>query len=111
MSPITLDDFQKLKIRVGKVLKVGRIPQTDKLYKLQVDLGEGKPRQIVTALAPYYHEKELLGKKIIVLTNLAPAKIAQEISEGMLLCAEDRKKNLCVLLSPEKNVPPGTPIT
>lgn len=111
MNQITFDDWKKLEMRVGKIVKVERVPDTDKLYKLKVDVGGEKPIQIVTSLVPFYKENELKDKKIIVLVNLAPAKFAGEVSEGMLLCAEDEKANTCVLLTVEKDIEPGTPIT
>lgn len=110
-SLIDFDQWQKIEMKVGKVLSVDKVPNRDKLYKLKVDLGEGRPRQIITGLVPYYREEELLGKLIIVLTNLKPAKFAGEISEGMLLCAEKEDGSKCVLLTVDKEVEVGTLIT
>ena len=98
-------------MRVGKILKVKRIPKTKKLYKLQVDIGEEKPIQIVTSLVPYYTEEELKNQKIIVLVNLKPVKFAGEISNGMLLCAEKEDGSECVLLTVQKDIDVGTQIT
>ncbi len=111
MNQITFADWKKLELRVGKIIKVERVPETDKLYKLQVDVGGEKPIQIVTSLVPYYKEAELQDKKIIVLVNLAPAKFAGEVSEGMLLCAENEDGGKCVLLTVEKDIEPGTKVT
>src|SRR3989338_8359736 len=111
MNTISFDDWKKLAIRVGKIIKVERIPKTDKLYKLQVDIGGDKLIQIVTCLVPFYKEEELKNKKIIVLVNLEPAKFASEVSEGMLLCAENKEENKCVLLTVEKDIEAGTNIT
>lgn len=108
---ISFNEWKRLKVKVGKVLKVEKIPNRDKLYKLQVDVGEEKPQQIITGLVPYYKEEELLGKLIIVLTNLKPAKFAGEISEGMLLAAEKDDGSQCVLLTVDKEIEPGTLIT
>lgn len=110
-SLISFDQWQKIEMKVGKVIKVEKIPNRDRLYKLQVDLGEKRPRQIITGLVPYYSEKELEGKLIVVLTNLKPAKFAGEISEGMLLCAEKSDGSKCVLLTVDKEIDPGTKIT
>jgi tRNA-binding protein len=98
-------------MKVGKILKVERVADTDKLYKLQVDTGGEKPIQIVTSLVPYYKEEELQDRKIIVLVNLEPAKFAGELSEGMLLCAENKEEGTCVLLTVEKDIKPGTDVT
>jgi len=111
MEQINFSDWQKLKMKVGKIIEVERIPKTNKLYKLQVDIGSDKTVQIVTSLVPYYSEEELQNKKIIVLINLKPTKFAGEISEAMLICAEKDDESECVLLSVEKDIDVGTPIT
>lgn len=107
MSEITFDEWKKLELKVGKITDVEKIPQKDKLYKIQVDIG--KPIQIVSSLVPYYTKEELLGKKIIVLVNLKPAKLGGEESNGMLLCAE--KDDKCVLLTVEKDIVAGSQVT
>lgn len=105
---IKLEDFKKLELMVGKVVEVSKVPKTQKLYKLIVDIGE-KNIQIMSSLADYYTEQDLVGKKIIVLTNLEPADFRGEISQGMLLCAENPKD--CVLLTVDKDIETGTKIT
>lgn len=107
---IEYNDFAKNEMKVGKIVDVVRIPRTDKLYKIQVDMGVEK-RQIVSSLVPYYSEEDLLGQVIIVLTNLKPTKFAGEESNGMLLCAETDDEKTCVLLTVGKDVPLGTKIT
>ncbi len=111
MESISFADWKKIKLVVGKVLAVERIEKTDKLYKLQVDVGDKEPIQIVTGLVPYYKEEELMGQKIIVFINLAPATIAGVTSQGMLLCAEREDGSECTLLVPQKDIPAGTPVT
>lgn len=111
MSEITFEDWKKLTLKVGQIREVERVPKTKKLYKLQVDLGGEKPTQIVTSLVPYYTEEELLGRKIIVLTNLQPTTFAGHLSEAMLLCAEKEDGSECALLTVQKDMAPGTPIT
>jgi methionine--tRNA ligase beta chain len=108
MAEIEFQDFEKLDMQVGKVVKVEDVPRTKKLYKMQVDLKD-KQVQIVSSLKDYYEKEELEGKLIIVLTNLKPATFSGEKSEGMLLCAE--QGDHCVLLTPEKYIEPGAPIT
>lgn len=107
---IKYSDFKKLELRVGKIIEVEKVPKTENLYKLQVDIGNSKI-QIVTSLVPYYTEEELMNKLIIVLVNLEPTKFCGEKSEGMLLCAEKDDESECVLLSPEKDIEVGTLIT
>jgi tRNA-binding protein len=108
MSQITFDDWKKLDIRIGKVVDVKRVPKTDKLYSLSVDVGD-RTLQTITSLVDFYAEDELLGQKIAVLVNLKPAKFGGVLSEGMILCAEI-KGGKCVLLIPEKDMEEGTPV-
>ena len=108
---ITYDDFAKLRMKTGTVLSCVKAENAEKLYVLHVDLGEEKPRQIVSSLVDYYTAEELVGKEIIVLANLKPAKMRGHVSEGMLLCAESEDSSICVLLKPETPVPAGTDIT
>ncbi len=111
MDQISFDEWKKIKMKVGRIVSVERVPDTDKLYKLQVDAGEEKPRQIVSGLVPFYTEDELKDRKIIVLVNLEPKRLAGEMSEGMLLCAENEENGACVLLTVEKDIEPGTVVT
>ena len=111
MEQIEFSDFKKLKMGVGEIVKVERVPKTDKLYKLQVDIGKENPIQIVTSLVPHYKEEELLNQKIVVLVNLKPTKFAGELSEGMLLCAEKEDESECVLLTTEKEIAVGSKVT
>jgi tRNA-binding protein len=109
-AEITFEDWKKLEIRIGVVKSAEKVKKTEKLYKISVDIGE-KTVQIVSSLAPYYKEEELLGKEIAVLTNLRAAKFGGEYSFGMLLCAEKEDGSECVLLSPEKSIGAGTRVT
>ena len=84
----SFEDFKKLDIKIGEVLSVEHVPNADKLYVLQVDLG-GKQIQLVAGLKQLYKEDELKGKRIVVVTNLDPATIRGVKSEGMLLAAAD----------------------
>lgn len=108
---IQYEDFKKLEMRVGKIQSVERVANTDKLYKLQVDVGIGRQVQIITSLVPYYKIDELQGQRIIVLCNLSPTKFAGELSEAMLLCAETEDESQCVLLTTTQPIETGTPIT
>jgi len=111
MDQITFEDWKKLELKVGRIITVERIPDTDKLYKLQVDIGSQRTIQIVTSLVPYYSSEELEGRIIIVLVNLKPTSFHGEISEGMLLAAEKEDGSECILLNPEREIEPGTPVT
>ena len=101
------EDFKKLDIRVAAIEKVEKVPNADKLYKLTVDLGEEK-RILVAGLAEFYSQKELTGKKIIMLANLEPRKMRGITSEGMLLAAVDGK--IVSVLTPDKEIPSGAKI-
>jgi methionyl-tRNA synthetase len=102
---ISIEDFSKVEMKTGKVLAAEAIPKSSKLLKLQVDVG-GETRQIVSGIAQFYKPEELVGKDVIVLTNLAPAKIFGVESNGMILAAGDAAS----LLTPLKPVEPGTKI-
>lgn len=86
---ITIDELDKVELKVGQIKEVSRIEKSDKLYKLAVDVGETSLRTIVSGLVPYYTEDELLNKQVVVVTNLKPAKLRGVESNGMLLAAGD----------------------
>ena len=105
---VTFKDFKKLNIRIGTVTIVERVSGSDKLYKMQVDLGE-ETRQIVTGLVDYYTQDKLVGKVISVVTNLKPAKIFGHWSYGMLLAAE--KDDKLALLTVDREISNGAKVT
>lgn len=86
---ITIDELDKVELKVGQIKEVEKVAKSKKLYKLQVDVGEKELRTIVSGLVPYYKEEELLGKQVVVVTNLQPAKLCGVESNGMLLAAGD----------------------
>jgi len=96
---ITIDDFAKLDLRVATILSVERVPKTDKLMKLQIKLGE-EERTIVSGIAQYYTEEQLVGRNIIVIANLKPAKLRGIESKGMLLAASDGEGHLVLADAP-----------
>ena len=105
---ITFDDFSKLQFQVGEVIACEAVKKSKKLLCSQVKIGS-QVRQIVSGIKAYYTPEEMVGKKVMVVTNLKPAKLAGILSEGMILCAEDADGNVCVV-SPEKNMPAGSEI-
>jgi len=111
MTQITYEDFKKLEMRVGQITEIERVKDSDKLYKMQVDVGKEKPVQIVASIVDFYTLEELKDKKIIVLVNLEPANFRGEVSEGMLLCAETKNEEEVVLLAPEKEIENGAVVT
>ena len=105
---ITFDDFAKLQFQVGEVIACEAVKKSKKLLCSQVKIGS-QVRQIVSGIKAYYTPEEMVGKKVMVVINLKPAKLAGILSEGMILCAEDAEGNVCVV-SPEKNMPAGSEI-
>lgn len=105
---ISIEDFKKVEIKVGKILSAEKIPDTDKLLKLSVDLGEGTPRQVVSGIALYFPEPEsLVGKSTMFVANLEPRTIRGHESQGMIL-AVSTEEGVFSLVAPEKEMPPGT---
>jgi methionine--tRNA ligase beta chain len=102
---ITIEELKKLDVRIGKILSAQRIENTDKLIKLEVDLGDEK-RQIVTGIAEYFEPKDLEGKQIPIAVNLEPKTFKGVESQGMILAASVEGRP--VLLLPEEEVPPGS---
>ena len=95
---ITIDDFAKIEMKVGQVLSCEKHPKADKLLVSQIDIGEEKPRQIVSGIAGSYKPEQMIGKKVVVITNLAPAKLRGVESQGMILAGmgEDQIEVLSV---------------
>jgi methionyl-tRNA synthetase len=93
---ITIDDFAKVELKVGLILACEKVGKSDKLLKSQVKLGDGT-RQIVSGIAQWYSPEQMVGKRIVVVTNLKPAKLRGELSEGMLLAAADEAGNLSLV--------------
>lgn len=105
---IAYDDFAKLQFQVGEIIACEAVPKSKKLLCSQVKIGS-QVKQIVSGIKAYYTPEEMVGKKVMVLMNLKPAKLAGVISEGMLLCAENAEGQLA-LMTPEKDMPAGTEI-
>jgi methionyl-tRNA synthetase len=106
---IDIADFAKVELRVGKILQAEKVTGADKLLKLQVDLGT-ETRQIVSGIAQHYTTEELIGKSIVVVTNLKPAKLRGELSEGMLLAASNPEHTALALVTPERSMEPGAKV-
>lgn len=109
ISEITIDDFAKIQLKVGKVVECQKVEKADKLLCSKIDLGEGAPRTIVSGIAKYYTPEEMIGKQVIVVTNLKPVKLRGIESQGMVLCASDENGNLA-LVTPEKEIGAGSEV-
>ncbi len=105
---VTFDDFMKMQFQVGEIIACEEVKKSKKLLCSQVKIGS-EVKQIVSGIKKYYSAEEMVGKKVMVLVNLKPAKLAGVLSEGMLLCAEDAEGNLA-LMTPEKTMPSGAEI-
>lgn len=105
---ITYDDFAKLQFQVGEIIACEAVPKSKKLLCSKVKIGS-QVRQILSGIKAYYSPEEMVGKKVMVVTNLKPAKLAGMVSEGMILCAEDAEGKLSLMV-PEKDMPAGAEI-
>ncbi len=104
---IKFEDFQKIDLKIGKIIAAEKVKRADKLLKLEVDLGEEK-KQLVAGIAKLYQPEDLIGREIVVVVNLEPRTLMGLESQGMLLAADNDGKP--VLLKPDEEVPPGTKI-
>ena len=107
-AEITFEDFEKLQFQVGEIIACEAVKKSKKLLCSQVKIGS-QVRQIVSGIKAHYSPEEMVGKKVMVVTNLKPAKLAGVLSEGMILCAEDAEGNLA-LMTPEKDMPAGAEV-
>ena len=105
---ITFEEFGKMQFQVGEIIACEEVKKSRKLLCSQVKIGS-QVKQIVSGIKAHYTPEEMVGKKVMVLVNLKPAKLAGVMSEGMLLCAEDADGNLA-LVTPEKEMPAGAEI-
>ena len=105
---ITYDDFMKMQFQVGKIIACEEVPKSKKLLCSKVQIGS-EVKQIVSGIKAHYSAEEMVGKQVMVLVNLKPAKLAGVLSEGMILCAENEKGELAIMV-PEKDMPAGAEI-
>lgn len=103
---ITLDEFKNMDLRVGTVLSAEQVPDADKLLRLEVDLGEERPRQILSGIAELIKPTEIIGRQLLFIANLEPRVIRGLVSSGMLLATGDGPT--LALFSPSRPVPPGS---
>ncbi len=108
-TQISFEEFKKVDARVGTITQVERVPRTEKLYKILVDLGPLGVRQTMSSLVGFYEPEQLQGKRVVFLCNLKPTKFSGEVSQGMLLAAELESK--LALLTTDHEMPNGSRIT
>ena len=108
-STITIDDFKKVVLKVGKVLEASAHTNANKLLVLKVDLGNGEVRQVVSGIKQWYAPEQLVGKSVVLVANLQPAQLRGVESQGMVLAATSGDQ--VILLSPEKEAAPGSKVS
>jgi methionyl-tRNA synthetase len=108
-TEVTFEEFKKLDARVGTVTQVERVPRTEKLYRILVDLGPLGVRQTLSSLVGYYEPNDLMGHRVVFLYNLKPTKFSGEVSQGMLLAAE--QDNKLALLTTDREITNGARVT
>lgn len=106
---ISFDDFMKVELRVGKIIACEKVVKSEKLLKSTVDMGGGETRTIVSGIAKCYQPEQMVGKEVVVVANLKPAKLCGVLSEGMLLCADGADGEI-ILVSPEKETEAGAEV-
>jgi len=112
MENIKFSDWQKLDLRIGEVIKAEDIDETDRLYKLTVDIGKDTPITLCAGIKEFYSKEDLIGKKIVVFVNLEPKTLRGVESQGMILAAGSKENNHCSLLTiSELDIPNGTKIS
>ena len=110
-STIPFATFAQVELKVAQIEAVEEVPGSSKLYKLQISLGDAEPkRQLISGIKKFYTPESLLNKKIIIVSNLEPAKIMGLESQGMLLAAEDPATGVVSLLQTEQNLAPGSKV-
>ncbi len=105
---ITIEDFVKVELRVGEVLTAERVPKADKLLRFTVDVGEPEPRQILAGIAEHYEPEKMIGRKLVIVSNLKPRKLRGFESQGMVLAASVGEEGRPVLATFAEDVPNGT---
>jgi len=108
-APITIEDFKKIVLKVGKVVEAAAHTNANKLLVLKVDLGGGELRQVVSGIRQWYAPEQLVGKSVVLVANLAPAVLRGVESQGMVLAATSGDQ--VILLSPEKEASPGSKVS
>ncbi len=106
---ISFDDFTKIKLRVGKVIEAGDHPNADRLVVLKVDLGD-EQRQIIAGIKGHYEPEQLIGRNLILVTNLAPRRMRGLESQGMLLAASTPDHAQVIVLTTESDIAPGSTV-
>lgn len=108
---VSFEEFKKLDIRIAKVLKVEDHPNADKLYLVTAEIGNSQTRTLVAGIKSFYSKEELVGKSVVVITNLQAATIRGVASNAMILAASDKDKKHLVVLTPDKPIDTGSKVS
>jgi methionine--tRNA ligase beta chain len=111
MDNISFDYFKKMELKVAEIKTAEDIEGADRIYKLRVDMGEPEERRVVAGIKQFYTKEELVGKKVVVLSNLEPKELKGEMSHGMLLAAVEEEPRRVVVITVDKDVKNGTRIS
>jgi len=111
MDKISIDDFAKIEIKVGKILEASNIPESNKLLLLKVSFGQDDIRQVLSGIAKYYNSEDIINKKFVFVTNLEPRPILQYESQAMIMAAHNEDKTIISALIPDQDLPEGSSIT
>jgi methionyl-tRNA synthetase len=104
---IDIEDFAKVDLRVGEILTAERVPKSDKLLRFTIDIGEDQPRQVLAGIAQYYEPEKMIGRKVIVVSNLKPRKLRGLESQGMVVAASAGDDGRPVIATFTEDVPNG----
>jgi len=107
---INIDDFEKIEIKIGKIIEAEKILESNKLLKLKVDFGNEDIRQVLSGIAKYYTPEEIINKKFTFVTNLEPRKMLEYESQAMILASHDEKTNTISILMPDKDIEEGSKV-
>lgn len=107
---INIDDFEKIEIKIGKIIEAEKILESNKLLKLKVDFGNEDIRQVLSGIAKYYTPEEIINKKFTFVTNLESRKMLEYESQAMILASHDEKTNTISILMPDKDIEEGSKV-
>lgn len=108
METINIDDFSKIKIKIGKIIEAEKLEESNKLLKLKVDFGNEDIRQVLSGIAKWYNPEEIINKNFAFVVNLEPRKILEYESQAMILASHDPENDIVSILTPDKDINHGS---
>ncbi len=110
MEYINIDDFSKIEIKIGQIIEAEKLEESNKLLKLRVDFGGDDLRQVLSGIAKWYNAEDIINKKFAFVTNLEPRSMLGYESQAMILASQDENTNIVSVLTPDKDVSPGSKV-